>query len=202
MSCTFPEFLDSVKNKNVSVVGVGISNTPVISLLAKAGANVCAYDKNSEQDLGDIAHELRNIGVKLVCGENYLDNLSGDIIIKTPGMRYDNPALVDAAKRGAVITSEMELFFECCPCKIIAVTGSDGKTTTTSLIYEMLRDAGYTVHLGGNIGRPLLPQTAEIKPLDIVVAELSSFQLQTMKRSADVAVVTNLSPNQDRKSVV
>jgi UDP-N-acetylmuramoylalanine--D-glutamate ligase len=195
MSCTFPEFLDSVKNKNVSVVGVGISNTPVISLLAKAGANVCAYDKNSEQDLGDIAHELRNIGVKLVCGENYLDNLSGDIIIKTPGMRYDNPALVDAAKRGAVITSEMELFFECCPCKIIAVTGSDGKTTTTSLIYEMLRDAGYTVHLGGNIGRPLLPQTAEIKPLDIVVAELSSFQLQTMKRSADVAVVTNLSPN-------
>lgn len=195
MSCSVAEFLDSVKNKNVSVVGVGISNTPVISMLAKAGARVTAFDKNSEESLGDIAHELRALGVKLVCGENYLDGLSGDIIIKTPGMRFDNPALLAAARAGATITSEMELFFECCPCKIIAVTGSDGKTTTTSLIYEMLRRAGYTVHLGGNIGSPLLPRAAKIKPSDIVVAELSSFQLHTMKKSADVAVVTNLSPN-------
>ena len=123
MSCTFPEFLDSVKNKNVSVVGVGISNTPVISLLAKAGANVCAYDKNSEQDLGDIAHELRNIGVKLVCGENYLDNLSGDIIIKTPGMRYDNPALVDGAIMCSVIRCVLDLFFECFRFIIIGFSG-------------------------------------------------------------------------------
>ena len=195
MSDKFTDLLNSVKNKNVSVVGVGISNTPVITMLAKAGARVTAYDKSDESKLGDIAYELRSLGVKLVCGENYLDSLSGDIIIKTPGMRFDNPALIRAARNGAVITSEMELFFECCPCKIIAVTGSDGKTTTTSLIYEMLRHAGYTVHLGGNIGRPLLPQVPDMHPSDIVVAELSSFQLHTMKKSADVAVVTNLSPN-------
>lgn len=195
MTDKFNKFLDSVKNKNVAVVGVGISNTPVISMLVNAGANVTAYDKNSEDFLGDVAHELRANNVKLVCGENYLDDLSGDIVIKTPGMRFDNPALLRAAQNGAVITSEMELFFECCPCKIIAVTGSDGKTTTTSLIYEMLKRAGHTVHLGGNIGRPLLPQIPQIKPADIVVAELSSFQLHTMKKSADIAVVTNLSPN-------
>lgn len=195
MSEKFNDFLSSIKNKSVSVVGVGISNTPVITMLAKAGAHVCAYDKNDESALGDIAHELRALGVRLVCGAGYLDSLDGDIIIKTPGMRFDNPALLRAAKKGAVITSEMELFFEFCPCKIIAVTGSDGKTTTTSLIYEMLKRAGHTVHLGGNIGRPLLPQIPDIKPDDIVVAELSSFQLHTMKRSADIAVVTNLSPN-------
>lgn len=195
MADRFTEFLKSVKNKNISVVGIGISNTPVITMLAKAGANVTAYDKNGEHELGDIAHELRSNGVRLVCGKNYLDSLSGDIIIKTPGMRCDNPALLKAVQNGAVITSEMELFFDCCPCKIIAVTGSDGKTTTTSLIYEMLKHAGYTVHLGGNIGRPLLPQVSNIKPNDIVVAELSSFQLHTMKKSADIAVVTNLSPN-------
>ena len=195
MSENYTSFLNSVKNKNISVVGVGISNTPVITMLAKAGAKVTAFDKNDKNALGDCAYELEALGVKLVCGPDYLNSLSGDIIIKTPGMRFDNPALVAARKKGAVITSEMELFFKFCPCKIIAVTGSDGKTTTTSLIYEMLKNHGVTVHLGGNIGTPLLPRLDKIKKEDIVVAELSSFQLHTMTRSADVAVVTNLSPN-------
>ena len=195
MSETFSAFLESVKNKRVAVVGVGISNTPVIAMLAKAGALVTACDKNTEDKLGDAAKELRSLGVTLHCGEHYLDGLSGDIVIKTPGMRFDHPALVAARAAGSTVTSEMELFFDYCPCKIIAVTGSDGKTTTTSLIYEMLKKAGYTVHLGGNIGRPLLPQIPEIKADDLVVAELSSFQLHTMRKSADIAVVTNLSPN-------
>ncbi len=195
MSEKFNEFLESVKNKNVSVVGIGISNTPVIEMLVKAGAKVKAYDKNDESKLGDIAYRLRSLGVTLICGSNYLDSLDGELIIKTPGMRYDNPALLDAAEKGAVITSEMEIFFDCCPCKIIGITGSDGKTTTTSLIYEMLKHAGYKVHLGGNIGTPLLSRVPDMRPDDIVVVELSSFQLHTMKKSPDIAVVTNLSPN-------
>lgn len=195
MSENYTSFINSVKNKNISVVGVGISNTPVITMLAKAGAKVTAYDKNEKSSLGDCVRELEALGVSLVCGPDYLKNLSGDIIIKTPGMRFDNPALVSAREKGSVITSEMELFFKFCPCKIIAVTGSDGKTTTTSLIYEMLKKHGITVHLGGNIGAPLLPRLDKIQKDDIVVAELSSFQLHTMTRSADVAVVTNLSPN-------
>ena len=195
MTDNYLAFINSVKNKNISVVGIGISNTPVITMLAKSGATVTAYDKNPKDTLGDCVHELEALGVKLVCGPDYLDNLSGDIIIKTPGMRFDNPALVKARQNGAAITSEMELFFEFCPCKIIAVTGSDGKTTTTSLIYEMLKNSGKTVHLGGNIGTPLLPRLDRINKDDYVVAELSSFQLHTMTRSADIAVVTNLSPN-------
>lgn len=195
MSEKFDRFINSLKNKTVAAIGIGISNTPVISMLARSGAKVTAFDKSPKENLGECASELEALGVTLVCGENYLDKLSGDIIIKTPGMRFDNPALIRAKQQGATITSEMELFFEYCPCKIIAVTGSDGKTTTTSVIYEMLKTAGKTVHLGGNIGRPLLPRINDISPDDIVVAELSSFQLHTMTKSADIAVVTNLSPN-------
>lgn len=195
MSGNFGSFLSSLKDKRVSVVGIGISNTPVITMLANAGARVTAYDRNTRDKLGDCAYELEKLGVTLVCGPDYLDCLSGDIIIKTPGMRYDIPQLLKAKENGSVITSEMELFFEYCPCKIIAVTGSDGKTTTTSLIYEMLKAQGKTVHLGGNIGSPLLPRISTVNPDDIVVAELSSFQLHTMTKSADIAVVTNISPN-------
>ncbi len=195
VATAFEQFLNSVKNKRIDVVGIGISNTPVITMLAKAGAKVCAYDKTPKQNLGDISNELEELGVTLVCGPDYLDELSGEIIIKTPGLRFDHPTLLKAAERGAKITSEMELFFDVCPCKIIAVTGSDGKTTTTSLIFEMLKREGYTCHLGGNIGKPLLPRAMNINPDDIVVVELSSFQLHTMSKSPDVAVVTNLSPN-------
>ena len=195
MKTKFEQLLESVKGKKVDVVGIGISNTPVIKLLSKAGAYVTAYDKNSKDKLGAVADELEAMGVKLVLGEHYLDVLTGDIVVKTPGLRFDHPAIARAVSRGAHLTSEMEIFFDVCPCKIIAVTGSDGKTTTTSIIYEMLKRAGYTVHLGGNIGMPLLPQTPDIKESDIVVAELSSFQLHTMKKSPDIAVITNLSPN-------
>lgn len=195
MATGFDLFLQDVRGKRVDVVGIGISNTPVIRLLAAAGACVTAYDKNTREGLGPVAGELEALGVTLVLGEHYLDKLTGDIIIKTPGLRFDHPAIAQAVARGAHLTSEMELFFDVCPCKIIAVTGSDGKTTTTSIIYELLKAAGYTVHLGGNIGMPLLPQTPDIKATDIVVAELSSFQLHTMTKSPDIAVVTNLSPN-------
>ena len=189
------EFKSYIKDKKIGVIGIGISNRPLIKYLVDAGAYVTAYDKKTESQLGDIAAELKSIGVELVLGEGYLDNLCGDIIFKTPGMRYDNPAILAAKDRGSVITSEMEVFFEICPANIIAVTGSDGKTTTTTLIHTMLKEAGYTAHLGGNIGTPLMTKAEEMRESDYAVLELSSFQLHTMKKSPHIAVITNITPN-------
>ncbi|MBQ7090596.1 MAG: UDP-N-acetylmuramoyl-L-alanine--D-glutamate ligase [Clostridia bacterium] len=188
-------FKNDICGKTVGVVGIGISNTPIITMLCQYGVQVFAFDKRTEDRLGETAVKLRDLGVKLYCGEDYMEHLQGDWIIKTPGMRFDHPALVAARAKGSVVTSEMELFFEYCPCKIIAVTGSDGKTTTTSLIYEMLKRTDRTVHLGGNIGFPLFCRLPEMDSDDLVVAELSSFQLHTLRKSAQVSVVTNLSPN-------
>lgn len=164
-------------------------------MLATMGVQVLAFDKRTVEQLGDTACELQEKGVQLFCGEDYMDHLAGDWIIKTPGMRFDHPALERAREKGSVITSEMELFFEYCPCPIVAVTGSDGKTTTTSLIYEMLSQGTKKVHLGGNIGFPLFCRLHEIQAEDLVVAELSSFQLHTLRKSSHISVVTNLSPN-------
>ena len=194
-SSKFDSFKKYVNGKKITVLGIGISNLPLIKFLVANGAIVTACDKKSEEELGESGMELLTLGVKLNCGENYLENLSGEIIFKTPGMRFDLPSLVKARKNGSIITSEMEVFFEICPAKIIAVTGSDGKTTTTTLIYKILTESGYKCHLGGNIGNPLLCDADKISPNDIVVLELSSFQLHTMKKSADVSVVTNITPN-------
>ncbi len=194
-SSKFESFKRYVNGKNITVVGIGISNLPLIRFLSENGAIVTACDKKSSEDLGEIGKELESLGVKLNCGENYLDNLSGEIIFKTPGMRFDLPQLQKARENGSIITSEMEVFFEVCPAKIIAITGSDGKTTTTTLVHKILTESGYKCHLGGNIGNPLLCNTSDISPDDLVVLELSSFQLHTMQKSADVAAVTNITPN-------
>lgn len=192
---TLKEYEDFIKGKKVSVIGIGVSNMPLIRFLTKFGACVTARDKKEREAIAEKAAELESMGVTLVCGEKYLDGISDDIIFKTPGMRPDNPYLLEAAEKGSILTSEMELFFELCPCRIFAVTGSDGKTTTTTLIYNILKQAGYTCYLGGNIGRPLIGDIEKIKESDMAVLELSSFQLFSMKKSANTAVVTNLSPN-------
>lgn len=193
----FRTYLDSLKDKTVAVIGIGVSNTPLIRLLLKEGVSVTACDRASREKFGNDAllSELEGLGAQLRLGEGYLDGLDQDIIFRSPGIRPDIPAFEAAKARGSVITSEMEVFFEVCPCKKIAVTGSDGKTTTTTMIARLLEQAGYTVHLGGNIGRPLLPDTFSIRPEDIAVLELSSFQLLTMSASPEIAVVTNLAPN-------
>lgn len=139
--------------------------------------------------------ELEKMGAVLKLGPDYLDGLNQDVIFRSPGIRPDIPAFEAARAAGSEITSEMEVFFHLCPCKTIGVTGSDGKTTTTTIIARLMEAAGYRVHLGGNIGRPLLPDIESIQPGDVAVLELSSFQLMTMDTSADIAVVTNLAPN-------
>ncbi len=192
---TIQEYFSALMGKNVTVIGIGVSNTPLIRMLCAIGACVTACDKKDLQALGEQGEELKKLGVTLRLGPQYLEGLTGDVIFKTPGLRFDHPALIAAKERGSVITSEMEVFFELCPCTVIAVTGSDGKTTTTTLISEMLKTAGKKVWLGGNIGKPLLPEIEKIQKDDFAVVELSSFQLHTMRRSPHIAVVTNLSPN-------
>lgn len=189
------EFKYNVAGKNITVIGIGISNLPLIKYLVSLGANVTACDRRSAEDLGENYTELEKWGVKFNLGDGYLNNLSGDMIFKTPGMRYDVPELLKAKENGSIVTSEMEVFFEVCPSHIIAVTGSDGKTTTTTLIHKMMTDAGYKTWLGGNIGNPLLTDTEKMKENDWVILELSSFQLHTMRKSPEIAVITNISPN-------
>lgn len=189
------EFKYNVAGKNITVIGIGISNLPLIKYLVSLGANVTACDRRSAEDLGENYTELEKLGVKFNLGDGYLNNLSGDMIFKTPGMRYDVPELLKAKENGSIVTSEMEVFFEVCSSHIIAVTGSDGKTTTTTLIHKMMTDAGYKTWLGGNIGNPLLTDTEKMKENDWVILELSSFQLHTMRKSPEIAVITNISPN-------
>ena len=192
----FSEYLHSLKDKTVAVIGIGVSNRPLIEAMLKAGISVVACDRKDRAGLGADAERLEAMGAQLKLGENYLSDLDQDVIFRTPGMRHDVPALVAAKEKGSTITSEMEIFFEVCPCPIIAVTGSDGKTTTTTIISEFLRHSGKTVHLGGNIGHPLLVEADDMKPEDVAVLELSSFQLLTMKsKSPHIAVITNLAPN-------
>ena len=191
----FEEYLSSLRNKTVAVIGIGVSNRPLIELLLSRGVAVTACDKKDRATLGAPAEELVGKGCRLRLGPDYLKDLTEDVIFRTPGMRPDLPELNAAVERGSTLTSEMEVFFEVCPCPILAVTGSDGKTTTTTIIAELLRAAGKTVHLGGNIGHPLLSETGGMKAGDIAVLELSSFQLMTMTRSPHIAVVTNMAPN-------
>lgn len=196
MKNNFNEFRKFIKDKRTAVVGIGISNKPLINFLSLMGARVSAFDKKSEEQLGDTAKELKEDGIELVLGDNYLDNLKNyDVIFKTPSMRPDIDALLEAKKHGAYITSEMEEFVRYCPAKVYGITGSDGKTTTTTLIYNMLKEEGYNTWMGGNIGNPLFAEIEKIKNEDRVVLELSSFQLMTMKEGMKVAVITNISPN-------
>lgn len=190
------EYFDKIKGKKIALIGLGVSHKPLVSLFRSKGIDVTVCDKNSREKLGQAADDAEKLGAKLILGENYLDNLSDfDIVFRTPGMRYFTPQLQEAKQSGTVITSEMETFFDLCPCKIYAVTGSDGKTTSTTVISEILKTDGKKVHLGGNIGTPLLPIIEDVRPDDVAVVELSSFQLISMKKSADVSLVTNLAPN-------
>ena len=196
MKKDFQEFKNFILGKNVAVVGIGVSNIPLIKFLLKLKAKVSAFDIKSEESLGQVAVDFKNKGVELILGEGYLDKLTGfDVVFKTPSMRIDSEALVRVKNEGAYITSEMEEFIKYCKGKIYAITGSDGKTTTTTIISKLLMEEGYKTWVGGNIGTPLFAEIEEINEEDMVVLELSSFQLMTIDSPIDIAVCTNLAPN-------
>ena len=186
-----------IQGKKVAFIGAGVSHKRCIEQFVELGAQVTLCDqKKSLEDFGTYADTLRRLHVRLSLGEHYTDGFAGqDIIMRTPGYEYYKPELQAALQAGTKVTSEVELFFELCPCEIVAVTGSDGKTTTTTLISKMFEAAGRKVFLGGNIGAALLPQLADVTPEAVAVVELSSFQLISMRVSPKVAVVTNVTPN-------
>ena len=196
------EFKKYINGRKAAVIGIGISNTPLIKWLVSLGCVVTACDKLTEEDpvLRKNIDMLKEISpdIKWSLGESYLTHLREDhydIVFKTPKMRFETPELQALKEMGSILTTEMELFMNLCPAEIFAITGSDGKTTTTTLTAEILKQAGYQVWIGGNIGTPLLDRIAEIGADDKVVLELSSFQLLGMSTPADVAIVTNITPN-------
>jgi len=186
----FEAYFKALKGKRIAVVGYGVSNRPLIPFLLDAGANVTVYDKKNAVELGPAALADQALGVSFVGGEGYLERAEGDVLFRSPGI---HPARL--AGKAGLLTSEAEAFFEVAPCPIIGITGSDGKSTTTTLISKFTQAAGIRTFLGGNIGTPLMPLAGDMTPEDIAVMELSSFQLMTMTRSPHVAVVTNVAPN-------
>ncbi len=188
----FEAYFRSLVGKKIAVLGLGVSNRPLVKLLLEFGCDVIGCDRTPADKVDP---EVLALGCELSLGETYLDGVDAQVVFRTPGMHPAHPAIQTLASKGAHVTSEMEVFFEVCPCHLIAVTGSDGKTTTTTLISEMLKAAGKTVWLGGNIGTPLLPLVRQMEEDDYAVVELSSFQLMDMRRSPQRAVVTNLAPN-------
>lgn len=191
---TLDNYLDTLEGKSIAVVGYGVSNAPLTELLLSRKLDVTVCDKRNEDQFED-AKNLKARGAKLRLGVDYLENLHEDVIFRTPGLHPFTPQLQNAVKNGSILTSEMEAFFAVCPCHTIAITGSDGKTTTSTLIATLLKESGHTVFLGGNIGAPLLNKVPQMKAEDFAVLELSSFQLHSMKCKPNIAVITNISPN-------
>lgn len=191
------DFEKKLKNQKVAVIGLGVSNIPLIDYLYENHANVTVFDDREEEKLDEnVINKVKQYRFKYFLGNGNLKNLKGfDLIFRSPSCMPTKPELVAEKERGAIVTTEIEQLMKMIPCRIIGITGSDGKTTTTSLTYEILKNAGYTVHLGGNIGIPLFTKLNEIKPDDILVLELSSFQLMEMEISPDISAITNITPN-------
>ena len=192
---TFSDYIDYLRGKRIGVIGFGVSNQPLVRVLLRNGCDVTVCDRRERAQLGAAGDEAAAQGAKFALGADYLEHLDFDVIFRTPGVLPIVPQLRKAAQNGAILTSEMEAFCNLCPCRILAITGSDGKTTTSTITAELLRAQGYTVHLGGNIGTPLFDRIADIRPDDFAVLELSSFQLHSMHCAPDVAIITNISPN-------
>ena len=191
------DFEKNLKNQKVAVIGLGVSNIPLLDYLKQKQANVAVFDDRDEEKIDKtIIDKLKQYEFKYFLGKTNLENLIGfDLIFRSPSCMPTKPELVEEKERGAIVTTEIEQLMKMAPCKIIGITGSDGKTTTTSLTYEILANAGYTVHLGGNIGIPLFTKLNEIKHEHIIVLELSSFQLMEMELSPEIAAITNITPN-------
>ena len=191
------EFENNLQNQKVAVIGIGVSNIPLIDYLYEKNAQVTIFDNREEEQIdSSIMKKIKQYDFKYSLGKESLSNLKGfDLIFRSPSCLPTKPELVAEKERGAIVTTEIEQLMKIAPCKIIGITGSDGKTTTTTLTYEILKNAGYRCHLGGNIGIPLFTKLNEIKSEDIIVLELSSFQLMEIEVSPEIAAITNITPN-------
>lgn len=191
------EFEKFLINKKVAIIGLGVSNFPLIDYLYEKNVNVVVFDEKNQLDISkDAIDKIKKYSLETYFGKDCLENLKGfNVIFRSPSLLPTNSYLAEEEKNGALITTEVELLLNMAPCKVIGITGSDGKTTTTSLIYEIIKYAGYNCYVGGNIGIPLFTKLNKIKPEDIIILELSSFQLMGMEVSPDISVITNITPN-------
>lgn len=189
------DFFEGIKGRSVAFCGIGITNAPLAEMFLERGFDVTVCDRRDPSDPGERILKLQSMGAKISLGENYLEGLCPDILFRSPGTNWNDPALELLRRQGTVITSEMEVFFRVCPAHTIAVTGSCGKTTTATIIARMLETSGKKVWLGGGMGTPLLPDADKMSADDWVVCELSSFHLISMREAPEIALVTNVSPN-------
>lgn len=191
------EFNDYLKNRKVAIIGLGVSNIPLLDYMNEKEARVTVFDDKTIDKIPiEALEKVRKYEINSYFGEDSLNNLKGfDIIFRSPSCIPNRKELQEEVERGAVLTSEIEMVLQMSPSTIIGVTGSDGKTTTTALIYEIIKAKGYKCFLGGNIGTPLFTKIGEMLPEDIVVLEMSSFQLMGMEISPQISVITNISPN-------
>ena len=191
------EFENYIKNRKVAIIGLGVSNLPLLDYFYEKKAKVTVFDNKEITEIPkEVMDKITDYSMDFSLGKKYLSKLVGfDLILRSPSCLPTIKELEEEEEKGAIVTTEVELLMKMCPCKIIGITGSDGKTTTTTLISEIIKGAGYTCHVGGNIGIPLFTKLAEIKPDDVVVLELSSFQLMGMEISPDISVITNITPN-------
>ena len=181
--------------KTVALIGAGVSNMPLIPFFTARGATVTVRDSKSEERMGEKAEKIRGYGAKLIAGDGYLEDLTEDIIVRSPGIRPDIPEFAAAVERGSTLTSEMELFLSHTKCRVCAGTGSDGKSTTTPVLSKLLEGGKGRAYLGGNIGSPLCHLYPEMTEDDRAAVELSSFQLMTIDAPFEAAIVTNVTPN-------
>lgn len=197
MKQDFKIFKNNIKNKHVAIIGLGISNMPLINFLLKLGCKITLFDKkNIEEFTSSQIKDFNRLNIKFVFGKNYLNYVNNfDYIFKTPSIRPDIECFENARKSGCIVTSEIEELLKYCPSKVYGVTGSDGKTTTTTILYNLLKNSGYKTWLGGNIGIPIFDKIEEMREDHKVVLELSSFQLMNITTSPDVSIITNISPN-------
>ena len=188
------EFNNFLDGKQVAIIGMGVSNIPLLDYFYDKNAKVTVFSTNVLSD--EIMAKINKYRYEVELGEDNLSRLKGfDIIFRSPSALPTKHEFQSAVKKGAILTSEIEMVLKLAPCKIIGVTGTEGKTTTTSLIYEICKKAGYNCFLGGNIGKPIFTKINQMKPEDIVILELSSFQLMGMTVSPNIAVVTNIFPD-------
>lgn len=197
MNQKYQKFINELQTKKIAIIGAGVSNLPLIEILHKASCDITVFDKKELIDMKEeTAKYLQENQIKTSLGEKYLENLTGfDVIFRSPSFLPTNPYLIQEKECGALITTEIEQVIKLAPCPIIGITGSKGKTTTTTILYNILKGLGYSTHLGGNIGTPLFSKLNTMKKEDIVVLELSSFQLMNMTVSPHIAIVTNISPD-------
>jgi UDP-N-acetylmuramoylalanine--D-glutamate ligase len=181
--------------KRVTVIGLGREGVALARFLIRQGAEVTVTDIKKEELLKNEMATLAGLPIRYYLGGHPEEVLEAEVIFVSPGVPQEIPTLVEARSRGVALSSETKLFFSLCPAPIIGITGSSGKTTTTSLVGEIMKAEGRRTFVGGNIGSPLIDLVDDIGPEDTVVMELSSFQLETMDRSPHVAAVLNLSPN-------